>query len=306
MGKWDGIKSRKIFDATQTFSQKLLDDLEPGATARLTHEIVVNIVSAAIEDGVLTPSELNDLRIVANNPEMMPARSFAMLRYLVEQTPKVVGAEGLFSLTTAGERVAADRICDFLKRTSNGFFAHLDRDRVGIDLLLRVGNPEIMNQKPAGLCGPLAFLYNLASDKPLDYVRFAVELYEKGSSKIGDMLIEPSNGCRIFSAPLHEAQRIGSRRLACAIPRTGGHSPQTVFLTVYTWGRGKFRIPQGGTLSEEELLERLVWLRRRQTVLTLRSRGRKGSAAHLARSGALTPLADLERSPNGTILSRPT
>src|SRR5262245_47124457 len=147
MGKYDGIKSRKILDALQTFSQSLSDDLDPGGPVRLSHETAVNVVIAALADGVLTPIELNDFRIVAGM--IMPARSLAMLRYLIEQTPKVVGAKGLFSLTTAGERVAADYICDFLKRTGSGFFPHLDRDRVGIDLLLRVGNPEIMNQNPA-------------------------------------------------------------------------------------------------------------------------------------------------------------
>jgi hypothetical protein len=88
-----------------------------------------------------------------------------------------------------------------LKRIGNGFFPHLNRDRVGIDLLLRVGNPEIMNQDKAGLCGPFAFTYGLASDSPQTYVRFAVELYEKGVSRIGDLWIKPSEGCRNCSLP---------------------------------------------------------------------------------------------------------
>jgi hypothetical protein len=346
MGKWDGIKSQKIIDALQNFSQSLAADLDPGAPVTLTHENVVNGVSAALGDGVLTPSELKDLRIVADMT--MTGRSFLMLRYLIEQTPKIVGAEGLFSLTTAGERVAADNICDFLKRTGHGFFPPLDRDRVGIDLLLRVGNPEIMNQNPAGLCGPLAFLYNFASDKPLDYANFALKLYENGSAKIGDMLIEPSKGCRNYSPPssmspadwltaaslrdsenwwfdvddadvgfsagtsideiekwfdragykdvesedhairnLNESDlallnryfgegrrvvlRINSKLLYAdtqsKTTHKGNHvvvlrspiaySSSTVFLTVYTWGNGKFRIPQGGVLSEADFLNDL-------------------------------------------------
>ena len=346
MGKWDGIKSQKIIDALQNFSQSLAADLDPGAPVTLTHENVVNGVSAALGDGVLTPSELKDLRIVADMT--MPGRSFLMLRYLIEQTPKIVGAEGLFSLTTAGERVAADNICDFLKRTGHGFFPPLDRDRVGIDLLLRVGNPEIMNQNPAGLCGPLAFLYNFASDKPLDYANFALKLYENGSAKIGDMLIEPSKGCRNYSPPssmspadwltaaslrdsenwwfdvddadvgfsagtsideiekwferagykdvesedhltrnLNESDlallnryfgegrrvvlRINSKLLygdtqsetthranhVVVLRSPIAYSSSTVFLTVYTWGNGKFRIPQGGVLSEADFLNDL-------------------------------------------------
>jgi hypothetical protein len=194
----------------------------------------------------------------------------------------------------------------------------------------------------------MAFLYNLASDKPLDYAGFAIKLYENGSSKIGDMLIEPSKGCRNYSPPmamspadwltaaslrdsenwwfdvddadvgfsagtsigeiekwferagyndvesedhlvrnLNESDlallnryfgegrrvvlRINSKLLYAATQsettHKGNHvvvlrspiaySPQTVFLTVYTWGRGNFRIPQGGTLSEADFLNDL-------------------------------------------------
>ena len=48
-----------------------------------------------------------------------------MLRYLIAQTQKVVGAEGIFTITTAGERDAAEVICGFLKRMGNGFFPNL-------------------------------------------------------------------------------------------------------------------------------------------------------------------------------------
>ena len=168
---------------------------------QLSHNEVVKLLRAVLDDARLTPSELSDFWIVAQNSNGMAPRSVSMLWYLVEQTHKAAAADGLFSLTTAGERVAADRICDFLKRIGNGFFPNLNRDRVGIDLLMRVGNPSAMDQDKAELCGPVAFLYGLASDTPLTYADFAIELYEKGSSKIGDMLIEPSKGCRNYSPP---------------------------------------------------------------------------------------------------------
>ena len=49
-----------------------------------------------------------------------------MLWYLVEQTRKVVGANGLFSLTTDRERSAAEGF--FLKRMGNGFFPNLNHN----------------------------------------------------------------------------------------------------------------------------------------------------------------------------------
>ena len=57
-----------------------------------------------------------------------------------------------------------------------------------------------MNQDTAGLCGPVAFLYGLASNSPATYARYAVDLYEKGNAKIGDILA-PSTGCRTSSPP---------------------------------------------------------------------------------------------------------
>jgi hypothetical protein len=190
--KWDGIKSPKILDALRV---ALSDD------KMFSHREVVDVIRAALDDGYLTPSELNDLRIVADNSETMLPRPRAMLRYLIEQTPKVYGAAGLFSLTTNRQQFAAETICSFLKRIGNGYFPHLDRDRVGIDLLLRVGNPEIINQDTAGLCGPVAFIYGLASDSPATYARYAVDLYEKGKATIGEIVIEPSKGCRTYSPP---------------------------------------------------------------------------------------------------------
>jgi hypothetical protein len=41
----------------------------------------------------------------------------------------------------------------------------------------------------------------LPRDSPQTYVRFAVELYEKGVSRIGHLFIKPSDGCRNCSLP---------------------------------------------------------------------------------------------------------
>lgn len=83
MAKWDGIKSPKILDAMRV---ALSND------RRFSHTEVVDLVRAALDDGVLTPGKLNDLGIIARNSDTMPVRSIVMLWYLVEQTRKVVGA----------------------------------------------------------------------------------------------------------------------------------------------------------------------------------------------------------------------
>ena len=190
--KWDGIQSPKILDAVRV---ALSDD------KMFSHREVVDVIRAALDDGILTPGELNDLRIVAEKSETMLARPKTMLLYLIEQTRKLYGTDGQFGLTTMQERYAAEIICGFLKRMGTGYFPKLDRDRVGIDLLFRIGNPEIMNQDTAGLCGPVAFLYGLASNSPRTYAQYAVDLYEKGNARIGDIFVAPSTSCRTYSPP---------------------------------------------------------------------------------------------------------
>jgi hypothetical protein len=191
--KWDGVKSPKILDALRV---ALSDD------KMFSHREVVDVIRAALDDGILTPSELHDLRIVMENSETMLPRPKAMLRYLIEQTWNLYGkAGGQFSLTTIQELHAAEIIYGFLKRMGSGYFPNLDRDRVGIDLLFRVGNPGLMYQDKAGLCGPFAFVYGFASDSPSQYAKYAVDLYEKGKAKIGEMVINPSEACRSYSPP---------------------------------------------------------------------------------------------------------
>jgi hypothetical protein len=229
-----------------------------------------------------------------------------------------------------------------------GYFPKLDRDRVGIDLLFRIGNPEIMNQDTAGICGPVAFLYGLASDSPRTYAQYAVDLYEKGKAKIGDIVVEPSKGCRSYAPPssmspadwlaaasLRDSEnwwfdvddvhvgfsasatigeiekwfvqagysdvqskgnlvrgldpsdiddlnryygegrrvvlRVNSKMLYVETQSEttyrGNHvvvlrspitrTPQGVQLTVFTWGQGEYKIPQGGALSEKDFLGNL-------------------------------------------------
>jgi hypothetical protein len=67
--KWGGIKSPKILDALRV---ALSDD------KMFSHREVVDVIRAALDDGYLTPSELNDLRIVADNSETMLPRPRAM------------------------------------------------------------------------------------------------------------------------------------------------------------------------------------------------------------------------------------
>jgi len=195
--KWDGIKSRKIRDALRT---ALKDD------KALSHSEVVEVVRSTLEDGILTGDELTDLNQVGLNSETMTQRSKFMLGYLVMQTLAVSGGRGPFSLGSIRQQYAANIICDFMKRTGSPYFKKLDRDIVGVDLLMRVANPSIINQQMAGLCGPVSFLYSVASDAPGVYAKFAIDLFEKGKAKIGRLEIEPGSDCRSYAPPASFSQ----------------------------------------------------------------------------------------------------
>lgn len=189
MGKWDGIKSKRILSVMRS---ALEDD------KAFSHVEVVDLIRAALEDGYLTHDELEDLKLIANNSDTMMPRSKFMLMYLYAEM-KQWG--GLYSLGTNRQTYAADIICSFLKRMGSPKFSKLNRDEVGIDLLMRIANPSLINQRRAGLCGPCAFLYSVATDSPAMYAKFAIDLFEKGIAKIGRVEVEPSDNCRSYDPP---------------------------------------------------------------------------------------------------------
>ncbi|WP_330986312.1 MULTISPECIES: hypothetical protein, partial [Enterobacterales] len=52
------------------------------------------------------------------------------------------------------------------------------------------------NQVGASVCGPAAFFYCLLKDRPDVYAQAARELWRYGKTKIGELEIAPSDGCR--------------------------------------------------------------------------------------------------------------
>ncbi|WP_208952491.1 hypothetical protein, partial [Rahnella sp. ChDrAdgB13] len=55
---------------------------------------------------------------------------------------------------------------------------------------------DFPNQIAASVCGPAAFFYCLQKDRPDVYAQAARELWRYGKTKIGDLIISPSEGCR--------------------------------------------------------------------------------------------------------------
>lgn len=165
---------------------------------RISHEEVVDLIRATLDGNAITTQERNDLEMIAQRSRTMSARSKKLIRMLVDQYRATEG--------TAGSRMklsfeAGNLVCDFLKRHGNSKFKNLDRDRVGIELLMRLAKPSLINQGKASLCGPSTLLYMVARDKPVEYARFAINLFEKGEGKIGKLEIEPGSDCRAYLPP---------------------------------------------------------------------------------------------------------
>lgn len=177
------------------FSDRLLDD------GLLSHKEVVSIVRAVLADGAVSADELADLLTVASTSKSIPPRSRMMLRKFVSDVKGSFG-NGTYSLALEKQRFAADMACDFLLRSGRSQFPVLDRDEVGVGLLMRIANPGLIHQGSSSTCGPASLLYSVAFDNPGMYARFAIDLYEKGEAKIGRLRITPGKHIRNYDPPI--------------------------------------------------------------------------------------------------------
>ncbi len=191
-GRWDDIKSRSILDGLR----KALDD-----DHNLSHADAVDLIRGALSDGIITSDELDDLSTVATTSKTISPRSQKMLTMFVAEVRSKIAAKGPYSLATYKQQLAADRTCDFLKGSGAKSFPHLDRDEVGVGILMRIANPGILDQGQAGVCGAAAMLFNVANDNPGRYAAFAIDLYERGKAHIDGFDIAPGNDVRNYTIP---------------------------------------------------------------------------------------------------------
>lgn len=187
--QWEDLKSKSVHNA---LTKALNDDLA------LSHAEVIEIIRASLSDGMVVANELHDLSAIATRSRTMSPRSKRLLEAFVKAVEKSAPAKGPFQLPQAGQRVAADAICNFLKRSGGTYFPHLSRDDVGIGLLMRVANPGLIRQGRTSLCGPAALLFNVATDAPAYYARFGIELFEEGRGIIYRLVVKPGPDCREY------------------------------------------------------------------------------------------------------------
>jgi hypothetical protein len=161
---------------------------------------VVEIVRSALRDGELSGDALDDLDMILNRSKSIMPRSQAFLKYLVDEARSAIKALGPLKFYSR-QQWAADDACAFLKRIGGSYWPNLDRDEVGVGMLLRIAKPGLLRQGAANVCGPAAMLFSLLEDNPGAYAQFAIALYEKGKANMGKDSVEPRSRVRQYSPP---------------------------------------------------------------------------------------------------------
>jgi hypothetical protein len=166
----------------------------------LSHVMVVEILRATLSNGTVSTSELADLKMLAEKSKSIMERSQKLLESFVKDASDQITRHRPYRLNSAGV-YAANRVCDFLRRRGHGQWPTLDRDEVGVGILMRLAYPGLLRQGGANLCGPAAMLFSVLNDHPLTYALYAIDLYEKGEAKLNRLSVEPSSDVRhYFSA----------------------------------------------------------------------------------------------------------
>lgn len=190
-GQWGTFKTESVRSALE---RALINH------PHLSQVDVVEIVRSALRDGELSGDALDDLEMILNKSKSLMPRSQDFLKYLVDEARSAIQALGPLKFYSR-QQWAADEVCAFLRRTGGSYWLHLDRDEVGVGMLLRIAKPGLLRQGDANVCGPAAMLFSLLEDHPGAYAQFAIALYEKGRANIGKDSIEPESRVCQYAPP---------------------------------------------------------------------------------------------------------
>lgn len=109
--------------------------------------------------------------------------------------------DDLSDIENEAQRSAQELVNEFAQRMGPGAFTNLSRADIASGLRARVDNPSVIQQGPTQFCGPGSFVFSIASDDPVRYVRFAIELFEQGQSNLGKLHVAPDDEVRRSSPP---------------------------------------------------------------------------------------------------------
>jgi hypothetical protein len=189
-GQWDNLKSGSVEKALR---KALSGDLT------IEHAEAIDIIRATLSNGYVSASELDDLTTIKATSKSISPRTKKLLENFVAKAKGLDGGKGPYRLPTDKHVFAANMTCDFLQKTRRTAFPKLDLDEVGVGMLMRIASPGLVQQGDASLCGPAVFMFNLLTDNPVQYARFAIDLFSTGKGKIGRLQIEPGKDVRNHS-----------------------------------------------------------------------------------------------------------
>ncbi len=91
-------------------------------------------------------------------------------------------------------RAINDPIVTGVKNTFG--FSQIEIYEVVEQLLKRVENPSTIDQGGVNLCGPAAVMFCWLCKRPDLYVQYVVNVYERGTGRMGSLFVRPGEDCR--------------------------------------------------------------------------------------------------------------
>jgi len=89
-------------------------------------------------------------------------------------------------------------VAAFAGRAAGGVFPHILRAEVAQGLDARIDLPTLVSQEQSSLCGPSALVVNLATHDPIAYVRYVVDLFERGEADIQRLHVTAGSDLRAY------------------------------------------------------------------------------------------------------------
>jgi hypothetical protein len=112
------------------------------------------------------------------------------IRRLIEET-----------LLGAAPKGVLQSIDEFERRTAPSAWSQLDRAKVAKRLRQLAADPDVLNQGVMPLCGPATFLNAWGRIDRQNFVGFAINLFDQGVARVGDIVMQPGSGLRGQTPP---------------------------------------------------------------------------------------------------------
>jgi hypothetical protein len=108
----------------------------------------------------------------------------------LDVAPGTVGGALSASATTADQALP---IIETFRTGAGSMRWGITRDAYATRLVDLVKNPDLFDQGGLNLCGPAVVMRSWARRDPVAYVRYAIDLYEKGTGSIGSLTVSPGS-----------------------------------------------------------------------------------------------------------------